>query len=190
MLAAALMPAASASSADNTPAPASTSIDADGQAGASPLGFRYGGLSTRETRALRRGFKLPLDALVEARSVEDLASSVVVAPLPPTDRPFLAVKAASASDARNPFEDRVATSFRIDPMRALGEMLSASEVDDADAGSAPSDDLLADSALDDLGGAVADSAPDADAEVSDEEEDPFADDASPFGSEDEDPFAF
>lgn len=141
----------------------------------SALGYHYAELTSSQASALRRGFKLPLDALAVAKSPADLARAVVVAPLPDPNRPLLAVSPATESLA-NPFADSEAISFRRDPMKALGALLAARDRQQAPAAAAPPED-------DPFG------APDAAATASvkapraevDSSEDPFGADADPFG---------
>lgn len=185
-LAASAFAQAEAEKPADPPAPTAVRFDPGRMPGveANPpaLGWRYGRLSSRQQRVLRRGFKLPLDALAAAKSPRDLVRSAVVAPLPDPSKPLLAV-AAKGTDAADPFagEKGKRTAFRDDPMKALGEWLGATE-DDADGGEAfagSSDPFSAD----DGGGFEA--ASDADSSDADSEPDPFADD---LGSDD-DPFA-
>ena len=119
----------------------------------SPLGYHYAELTPSQTTVLRRGFKLPLDALASANSSADLKRAVVVAPLPDPNRPLLAVSPAAESQA-NPFADSEAISFRKDPLKALGALLGASDAQPA-------------------GGATAAAAA--------EEDDPFGAGGDPFG---------
>ncbi|TWT89012.1 hypothetical protein Mal64_25030 [Pseudobythopirellula maris] len=63
------------------------------------LGYRYGELSGAERGALRRSFRLSLDALAEAESPEGLARLASVGPLPDVSRPMLRV---------DPLDDRIA----------------------------------------------------------------------------------
>ncbi|QDV76352.1 hypothetical protein [Botrimarina mediterranea] len=156
---------------------------------ASPLGYHYAELTPAQTAALRRRFKLPLEALATVKSPSELKQAVVVAPLPDPNRPLLAVSPASESQ-KNPFADSDAISFRKDPLKALGAMLGAGDAMPAGAPAA-----TADSEEDNpFGGAVAAEAPEPQAEV-DGADDPFGADADPFGSDtgaeaadEEDPF--
>lgn len=151
------------------------------------MGWRYGRLTPRETRALRRDFKLPLDALVGARTAEDLAKRAVIAPLPDPHRPILAVDPRQRTNRRNPFESRVTTSFRDNPMRALGELLGAPSEDAA--GAEASVGGLAETASEDLGDGPA-TTPSETAEASDAADDPFGAEDDPFATDGDDPFAF
>lgn len=146
------------------------------------LGLRYASLSPQETRPLRRGFKLPMEALATADSVRSLRKAVRVAPLPDPSQPFLAVKPLAGETVTNPFTGSQVTSFRLDPMRALGEMLGAVEGGESLVDTAP--------ATDDPFASPADSADGAAAEVSESPADEAT--ADPFGSDDfgEDPFGF
>ncbi|MEO0528967.1 MAG: hypothetical protein AAF266_00170 [Planctomycetota bacterium] len=154
---------------------------------APPLGLRYSVLSDLETKALRRGFKLPLDALTNARSTSDLLGAAKVAPLPNPNEPLLPVANAGADGKTNPFVSGRSTSFRDDPMKALGELLAAVDGVDPtqDAGTAGDDpfagDLAATPSPDTEEGVAAEVDAGADGD------DPFATDADPFAG-DEDPF--
>lgn len=158
---------------------------------ASPLGLRYSALSSRETRALRRSFKLPLDALVGARSASDLASAAVVAPLPDPSRPLLAVSSSAAK--ADPFAGGGASvSFRDNPLKALGEMLTAMGGGASPADATATTDAVTspfdDAETDPFAGSST-PADEPDAEVATESEDPFGGSDDSFG-DDEDPFAF
>ena len=152
------------------------------------VGLRYASLSKSETHALRRGFKLPLDALASADSVAKLRTTVSISPLPDPNKPMIAVAANASASSGDPFgHDPTLTSFRADPMRALGERLGASD-EDALVEFQPSgaaDDPFASSADDDPF-ADAEPAP-SDSEDESSGEDPFADGGDPFG---DDPFGF
>lgn len=141
------------------------------------LGWRFGGLTSRQTSVLRRGFKLPLDALTAADSPQDLMRSAVVAPLPDPSRPMLAVGAAAVVGA-DPFASGAIkrTSFRDDPMRALGEWLGVTDEETGTAFSSTTDPFASDS-----GDGFDVETPAADTPAVDES-DPFADDG-------DDPFA-
>lgn len=152
-----------------------------------PLGLRYSALSTSETKALRRGFKLPLDALTNARSTNDLLRAANVAPLPDPNQPLLSV-AKEASTKTNPFASERFTSFRVDPMRALGELLAAADgIDPTTVSTETStDDPFAGDAA--FAPSTEPSTTAADKVESPESaDDPFASDADPFGGS-EDPF--
>lgn len=151
-----------------------------------PLGYRYADLTSAESNALRRGFKLPLDALIGAKSPKDLVRAAVVAPLPDPNKPLLAVSKKADSTA-NPFADSEAISFRRDPLKALGAMLGA--VDDQPAGESAAVEEENPFGLGAEEAAEPAAAP-AKAEV-DDAEDPFGAESDPFGSGDdsEDPFA-
>lgn len=142
------------------------------------LGWRFGQLSNPQTSALRRGFKLPLDALARAESPQDLMRSAVIAPLPDPSRPMLAVKGGEAGGA-DPFSGGMTkrTSFRDDPMRALGEWLGVTGEESSEDFTASSSDPFAA----DAGGGF-DATPAA--EAADDEPDPFAGD-----DDGDDPFA-
>ncbi|QDT67158.1 hypothetical protein MalM25_00550 [Planctomycetes bacterium MalM25] len=146
------------------------------------LGWRYGSLSSGQKRALRRGFKLPLDALAAAKSPRDLVRAAVIAPLPDPSQPMLPVKAVEAG-ASDPFADgkKKRTAFRDDPMRALGEWLGVTDEDATGDAFAGSSDPFADGVD---GGFDTDSATASPADTEDDT-DPFAGDS---GAED-DPFA-
>ena len=141
------------------------------------LGWRFGRLSSQQTRVLRRGFKLPLDVLAGAESPKDLIQGAVIAPLPDPSQPMLAVKNPETG-VSDPFSGSVTkrTSFRDDPMRALGEWLGVSDAE-ADAALNASSDPFGSDEVDDF-----DAEPAAAAEASADEPDPFAD-------EGDDPFA-
>ena len=152
------------------------------------VGLRYASLSKSETRALRRGFKLSLDALASADSVAKLRSTASVSPLPDPNQPMIAVAADATAPHGDPFgQDPTLTSFRDDPMRALGERLGASDEDASvefqPAGGA--DDPFAASADDDPFSNAEPASTDSGEDPS--AEDPFADDGDPFG---DDPFGF
>ena len=164
----------------------------------SPLGYRFAELTPAQTSALRRGFKLPLDALASAKSPSDLARAVVVAPLPDPSRPLLAVSPATESLV-NPFADEDAISFRRNPMKALGAMLGGGEAASA---SPPAAAAAAAPAEDDPFG-MTDAAPAPADQPGDEvagSDDPFGAEADPFAgaaeaegastppADDEDPF--
>lgn len=152
-----------------------------------PLGWRYSALSQQQTKALRRGFKLPLDALSTASSTDDLLGAVKIAPLPDPDQPLLSVTQAKLTGKANPFASSGLTSFRDDPMRALGEMLAA--VDGVDA-SAPADASADDPFAGDAAfspAAEPESGVAAEVETTEASDDPFTTDTDPFGG-DEDPF--
>lgn len=143
----------------------------------SPLGYHYAELTAPQTSVLRRGFKLPLDALASAKSPQDLKQAVVLAPLPDPNRPLLAVSPAAESQA-NPFADSEAISFRKDPLKALGALLGASGARRAGAATAP-----ATPAEDDpFGSATTAPAAKPQAEV-ESGDDPFGADADPFGAD-------
>lgn len=168
-----------------------------------PLGYRHGDLSLAEVAALRRSFKLPLDALAGARSARDLAATGVEAPLPNPHVPLLRASATPSTGA-NPFIDSATISFRENPLRALGEMLALVE------GEKPRAPDRAKTAADDdpFGGVDAAADPTATDSAAAAEvdqgadpfgggEDPFApapeeglDDAAPAADESDDPFAF
>jgi hypothetical protein len=143
----------------------------------SPLGYHYAELTSSQTSVLRRGFKLPLDALASAKSPTDLKQAVVLAPLPNPNRPLLAVSPAAESQA-NPFADSEAISFRKDPLKALGALLGASGAPSA--GSTGS--TTAADEDDPFGSATAAPAATPAAEV-ESGDDPFGADADPFGAD-------
>lgn len=91
------------------------------------IGWRYASLSPHETKPLRRGFKLPMEALASAKSVRSLQKAAQVTPLPDPSQPLLPMKSTAGEAATNPFTGSKVTSFRRDPMRALGELLGAVE---------------------------------------------------------------
>lgn len=143
----------------------------------SPLGYHYAELTSSQTSVLRRGFKLPLDALASAKSPTDLKQAVVLAPLPDPNRPLLAVSPTAESQA-NPFADSEAISFRKDPLKALGALLGAGDArraGAATAAAAPEED-------DPFGSATAAPAAKPQAEV-ESGDDPFGADADPFGAD-------
>lgn len=146
------------------------------------LGWRYADLSPAETRPLRRGFKLPMEALAEATSLGSLRTATRVAPLPDPRQPFLPVKPATREAVANPFTGSQVTSFRQDPMRALGQLLGAVEGEEGTLTASPTSE-------DPFAGAAAPEASPA-AEVSDSPADEAVDD--PFATDDlgEDPFGF
>ena len=80
-------------------------------------GYRYGALSASETGALRRGFRLPLDALFSSTSRSDLSSAIVLEPLPNPNQPLLAVDAAPGQSG-DPFQEARAGGV----LGALGEL--------------------------------------------------------------------
>lgn len=147
------------------------------------LGWRYANLSQEETRPLRRGFTLPMEALAAADSLGSLRTATRVAPLPDPRQPFLPVKPTNGMTVANPFTGSQVTSFRQDPMRALGELLGAVEGEEGS--------LTASSAEADPFAASATTASVPAAEVSEFPTDEAADD-DPFATDDlgEDPFGF
>lgn len=162
----------------------------------SPLGYHYAELTPSQTSALRRGFKLPLDALATAKSPTELKQAVVLAPLPNPNRPLLAVSPAVESQA-NPFADNEAISFRKDPLKALGALLGASGAQPAGPTTAATANVEDDPFGDASSAATPAAKPQAEVESGD---DPFGADADPFGAteagdgtseaaaEEEDPF--
>lgn len=142
----------------------------------SPLGYHYAELTSSQTSVLRRGFKLPLDALASAKSPTDLKQAIVLAPLPDPNRPLLAVSPAAESQA-NPFADSEAISFRKDPLKALGALLGAGDARRAGAATA----AVAEED-DPFGSATAAPAAKPQAEV-ESGDDPFGADADPFGAD-------
>lgn len=154
------------------------------------LGWRYANLSRTETQPLRRGFKLPMEALASAQTLGVLRRSAQVAPLPNPGQPFLPVKPMrDGAGEANPFTGSQLTSFRQDPMRALGEMLGADKGDAIATGDT--------SSADPFGGGGSDGGfePAVESEVSEApsaaEDDPFATGDDPFGAGGEDdPFGF
>lgn len=103
------------------------------------IGWRYANLSSHETKPLRRGFKLPMEALASAKSISSLQQATQVTPLPDPSQPFLPVKPTAGEALANPFTGSKVTSFRRDPMRALGELLGAVEGDAGAANASSSD---------------------------------------------------
>ncbi|TWU00531.1 hypothetical protein Pla108_14830 [Botrimarina colliarenosi] len=168
-------------SAETAEAPAPKRFDPgampEAEGPGTPLGYRYAELSSAESGALRRQFKLPLDALSGAKSPRDLAKRAVVAPLPDPNRPLLAVAPTGASSS-DPFADAKLTSFRDDPLKALGEMLGAVEGEGVAAAETASDDPFGGDAL--ATPAAAPAATPA-AEVDEASDDPFGSDDDPFG---------
>lgn len=152
------------------------------------LGLRYADLSALETSALRRRVALPLDALASASSPGELVNAVVVAPLPNPNQPLLKVEDVVAS-SHDPFGKGSMTSFRDDPLRALGEMLGAVE-GEAASGASMTASGLDDPFSGDSGAASATAASEPQAEVDDSsDDDPFGGSDDPFGaSGDDDPF--
>ena len=148
----------------------------------SPLGYHYAELTDSQTSVLRRGFKLPLDALASAKSPTDLKKAVVLAPLPDPNRPLLAVSPAAESQA-NPFADSEAISFRKDPLKALGALLGATGAQSVDStGSAGSAGPATAAEDDPFGSATTAPAATPAAEV-ESGDDPFGADADPFGAD-------
>jgi hypothetical protein len=143
----------------------------------SPLGYHYAELTSSQTSVLRRGFKLPLDALASAKSPTDLKQAIVLAPLPDPSRPLLAVSPAAESQA-NPFADSEAISFRKDPLKALGALLGASGARSAGS-TGPATAAEED---DPFGSATVAPAATPAAEV-ESGDDPFGADADPFGAD-------
>ncbi len=155
-------------------------------------GYRFADLSDEEVKALRQGFKLTLDALANADSIDELSSLIIIRPLPNPAEPFLPVEPGNQGSS-NPFGEKNSEA-KLGPLDRLflaegrlntedGELIS--EAIDS------SDDPFADE--DPFG----DSSQDNDNQMSsstEESEDPFASDESedsdPFGGSDEDdPFA-
>ncbi len=148
-----------------------------------PLGYRYASLSKSQTRALRRGFKLPMDALSTAASPSDLIGAAVVAPLPDPNRPFLPV-AGTPAESSDPFNKSLSASFREDPMGALGQLLGAdasAEIDPAILSNTAAGDPFGGGA--EVTGELDDQPAAADAADTALDDDPFAtsDDEDPFG---------
>lgn len=159
-----------------------------------PLGLRYANLSQRQVSVLRKRVSLPLDSLLTATGPTDLASSIVVAPLPNPNRPLLKTS-DNPSASSNPFGVRSLVSFREDPLKALGDMLRATSGESSESSLA---DGSVDSDLDDPFGAggsdfgsdtpISSSQPEIDEA---DTADPFAEAADPFGdpgADSDDPF--
>lgn len=185
-----------AADADPPPAPSELRFDPAKMpepAGTSAaLGYRYSRLSPAESKRLRRGFKLPMEALSSGDTLASLRRALVVAPLPNPEQPFLRVEPAAGDS--NPFTGSRVTSFRANPMRAFGELLGAAAGDEGLADTAGGADPFGGGASEDpfagsAGGDFADATPEVTDEA-DDSADPFDDAADPFGGgASDDPFA-
>ncbi|MGL4511780.1 MAG: hypothetical protein ACRCT8_01705 [Lacipirellulaceae bacterium] len=104
------------------------------------LGYTDASLSPTQLRALRRGLKLPLDALADIDSIDELKGRAVVQPLADPSRPFLAVPAVAGDDepagelgdpfVSSPLSGRPSTA----PRTGLGALSRLFEAEDAAAG--------------------------------------------------------
>lgn len=153
------------------------------------VGYRYASLERQERSALRRGFRLPLDALFSAKSPADLVASAQLRPLPDPNTPFLPVDANNASVDRDPFGEAAPAADGGDGLGALGRLFAlesglsgVAASDPAASGSAPTADA-GDPFSDDDPFAAAEAPaepaepvdPFADEEAMDPDDDPFAD---------------
>lgn len=156
-------------------------------------GHRYSELNPQEVGALRRGFKLNLDALIAANSVEDLSNLATLRPLPNPSEPFLPVK-SEPQDKSNPFgESKDSTLGPLDRLFLAEGRLKGGVLTGGDSGPVDSADPFADE--DPFGNSSLASDDDSMSEE-DDNSDPFGSDNSsdnddPFGgsSEEDDPFA-
>ncbi len=156
-------------------------------------GHRYSELNPSEVGALRRGFKLNLDALIAANSVEDLSNLATSRPLPDPSEPFLPVKSEPQDDS-NPFgESKDSKLGPLDRLFLAEGRLKGGIQTDGNSGSIDSADPFADE--DPFGNSSLDSSDDS-MSAQEGNSDPFGSSDSsgnddPFGgsSDDDDPFA-
>lgn len=146
-------------------------------------GHRFAKLSEGERGALRRGFRLPLEALFTADSPTDLVAAAVLDPLPDPTRPFLP-NPGEGDGVGDPFGD-AGPAIASGDLGALGRLFKQEGVltgDAAKPAASSGGGLLAD---DDPFAAPAETAAAPAAE--EPEDDPFAAGDDDF---DEDPFGF
>ena len=163
------------------------------QADVPDKGHRFMELNPREVSALRHGFKLNLDALISAESIEDLSNQVTVRPLPNPSEPFLPVL-SEPQDKSNPFgEVQDEKLGPLDRLFFIEGRLKEGGLAEGDSGSVDSANPFADD--NPFGDSAIDSGNDT-MPVQDDTSDPFGDSESsesddPFGasSDDDDPFA-
>ena len=89
------------------------------------IGYRYANLGGRERQSLRRSFKLPMEALGTAHSINDLRSAAIVQPLPDPSQPFLPVSVATDATG-DPFADS-GTDSTANALGALGRLFAKEE---------------------------------------------------------------